>query len=1828
MTHDSHLSFEPATTSFDVEDVGWRTAGRGNALATANQNRLRLATELRMLLQQAPRLRPTVRQVLQTHIQADPESCGLMHGDSQVTLLGFAARLLVSPSFANAFSAWSTWGFAQTSEYHRWSGADWITHLTPLIGTAHLHAQSNYWEGRMPGHAVSRRQQGQRLLHEHFVHSLDLAFALERIGAQAWDHGQLDENSQYALASWDHPANHRKISNHALLVKPRAGETRWLLYRPGANSAIRAFQHEPALLGWLFEHRKIIWPDTETLLAENADLTLISLQDIGANGFARMFDSTLADHQGLSMRRLVQAGPEGSTDPLDWSAFEAWEEKRAEWMRKDLANATEAEINQLIQADEHLAAQEVHFDSLAPRLPFGWRRQRVERQEDLLAGYLDGASTPQSAKLTELRTLQSTLERQRVELAQLFDKLPPTLTPQVWSERHGDTSRFSHISQHLGQGLLLEARLQQRLGELTQAQLTWTQYVVEQPEPSYLRPVETSALMLTLGGRNFYLTGYLTLQGIPSDQEQTPETSILLYKPGEDGGLKAFANPEQLFQGLLDTLQGAWPDALLDSTWPHEPATVLQLLETSTPAISQVPVGTHFFDYCVQTLLSALHSENTPASAAHHEIFRQRLGISTNMARLLAFERLAERNRTAEIHTQLSPKVRLDASQAARLAKQLEALRQAMFATHQLMSRDLPERARFARAAMHKRVRQDFNLTEVPKITLNMADHVFQEREPIPGSGQGHAQKIVYRFSEQRSDITLETFLLWAADDHMAMRLTNAHLRLTGPDETPVHIEGLDLTYIANLAKELDLAGAYERLILQAFKGLEGETDWETARRQELLRAPFEHRLRIIALGQQTLDTQGQALLERFAQEQLTLAAARTVKHRSLVLRPGTAPDGSRTDVELSGASLLYAETGPVLLLLPDAPNGKVVSQYTTSQLAIEALQTMALEQDMRTYLAELPVDGKASDHLAYLNAALLAKVSGFIGVGLVRNESLPQLHASLEMGRLIRRHRTSSRSQSDLYLETEAMLHGQIYDYIKLALGFVPGVGLAVGLYDGWSAANAAVAAFMRGDPRQGVEHLNSVFLSLIDALFDLWPMAAPTSGAALARARTLQRQRQSGFHVTSLPRMEHSNPFTGYAIDAPSGRWSDHPQPWGSGVHRHVESGQDYIAHQGQLYPVEWDASHHTWRLKGNATRSYKQPVRLNGEGVWQSHGSVSGRIVDAGLAGGGAYLSTLYNRGLETVRGYLRPRPAIQSPRAILTEMHRTRQHFHRTLPETMENYNRVRGVTRDGITGSRADAATIDRALTRAVDQLLEFVDFNERSLERLQTLRRQIDRRSYQAIADEFKYDLRKQHSKLISLQRQQMQNYFRELARLEGLTDQLTETAVKAHMTALRNNAQQLVLVLQKLEAEFVRYARVRNHLRGADLTAYDQDIMKLEMPLNPAGYQIVRVSAQVALLVKPAPFSYESLLFLRRFNPHVRDLRTSLFSQGDLDLAVMSRSQERRALHQFKEQYQSFINQTRIWEDTYGDFIDTAAAAQVRDALQDLIAKIEQGLGTPATSARPASNRGQSRPRVFETDDHQVFIGHERVVNGESAMEVSHNLNGQPHARYTRTEQGTWRATHHDRRMPSVPTKALETAAKRLLKNVPAQHAKLQHYQVLNMRPLDLQSMAEGYASNLRKGADDMVRQIGEALSEAQSALVQRLRQAADELDALGLRLRLQQTKATQQPTVDHLTYLVDQKAVKVRWSRELVPARSSKGKPLEYLEEYRVDDSITGEALWYVHFHFEQRPVQGFARLKAGHIKVASERNLGAGSGAWRGPVSEAQANLLFEGLRPSAR
>lgn len=1818
-TPSEFLSFD--STAALTPPVPAISAGRGEALRVARQRRQDAAKALQTLEAQAPRLKDTLKDQLERHFKVDPYACGLKHDTGQITLLTLAARVLASPTFATPFANWQPWGFPEDSPYATWTADDWQSGLVPVWAGTGISAWTGYWSGRMPGKAVSRKNHAAQLLREHFAASLDLALGLDHIEAAAWRQGQPDPTPEYALVRWVQPDGKADTCTTALLIKPRSEKDHWLLYRPDADTTIQTFADQAKLRARLYADRYMLWPDPAAPLVPSSNDSAIDWIDTTGDGFAAWVDEVLAHKQRITSNRLTEAAQESKTDPLDWTTLEAWEEKRALDPRPALPRTLEQKIDSLIIYDQQLAADELHFDALPHPLPLGWRKQRVARQEQFLAAYLGDDTAPSSNKMATLREHHAELEAVATQFEQLFSQLPANISSTTWSEQLAEVSRLDHLSQLLARALKGEARLQHLLGELQDEHLAWVEQLVERPEPSLQRKVQPYAVHIKTGSSSWQLTGLLALQGVPEADTLEPDRSWLLFLAGRDGGLIHLASQAQLAERVQATLCGAWPESLMRGAWPQGTEALLDALYDHPQSLELVcqPITTHAFDYCIQTIQASLPQDPSL------ETVETRLGLGINRARNQAFARQAERNRTDLIGSKLTSLRGLDSASHAKLAAEVQALRGAMLASSQLLERDLPERGQFARNALEQRLRTDFEAKTVPVIKLDIADSISRQRIPVGESGIGHAVKQVVKFSTSRSTIELPNFLLWALDDDLKLRLTNANILFSdGPVEPKVRA-GVNLTYIANLVKKLDLPGAYEKRITDTFKGLPGETVFESEHRQEALRAPFVHQLRITTLSRpDALDEAGQRMLELFCQEQEHPDQPRTIDFYSMTLRPGAAVDGTSTAVTLSGVFLLQAATGPTLLLLPDAPDGKTISQHATPALACRTLERMALGESIRRYLAKLPLDDTETKHLAYINTALSKGFSGFIAPGIALPGLLATYQANLLMGRLIQENRASSRSQVDLYLESEAIRHGRVYDYIKMALGFVPLVGSAIALYDGWHAANDAVEAFLRGDSASGIEHLNSVFLSLIDALMDLTPgtvLSAKTGQPA--RVRTQQRQLAS----TTL-RAAHatrSTSFSGYETDVPTGRWAAHPNANGVGVHRHVKSKTDYIVRNGRYYQVEWDETDLTWRLTATSTRTYKQPVRLGDTGIWETHGSLSGHLVDSGLAGGGAYISALYDRGLTTLRGVLGLRPRPLTSMDILIEIHATRQTHRAQLSAKTEALNQAHGMGPDGPVGQPASAAVIDHARNDLVVQLRIYVDFNEQALERLRSMRADIGRDNTKNIISELASDIGRHHPKLIEQLNQSVSAKFKEVTPFNDVTlDALTSPAqVRAHIIGMQRTYSELAMTLGEIEQELRRSATLLGKLRGENLEHYKDALKKLEIPLHPNGYRVVRLSVLGKTLITPdAVFD---IVFMRQFNDELTALRNALFSHGDLWLINLSRREEHRLLNQLHERYRRFNTRMRIWEDNYPKHVQADAISSMRTELSLLNTETEQALA--ATAPRPSpppSRKGASKPRLFETEDQQLYIGHQATVDGERRMQIANAATNEAHATFSRTPKGKWRNNQPAHPDYNATLQQLEAAAQSRLAKVSKAEASLQRYKTLNMLPQDLEDYAQGCASPLRELATSITNQAGEGITDALLDVVSRLEQAATQLDELGRRLRIEQTKATQNPKAAHLEYLNTQGEVTLQWSRVLEPAKNRQGQPIEYLEEYQVTDSTTGNALWYAHFHFKKRPRQQFGGLEAGHLKLASERNQKAG--AWRGPLTEAQANTLFGGLRPN--
>ncbi|QCI10183.1 hypothetical protein E6B08_01505 [Pseudomonas putida] len=1808
----------------DADTTDGHLAGKGNLLVVARQTQTRSAAHLRTLLSQAPSLRQTLLTTLRDHLQVDPSSCGLQHDQSQVTLLTFAARLLVSPVSANAFAEWSGWGFSET--HANWSVAQWTQYLTPIVAAARLRAPLDYWQGRMPGTAISRQRHASDLLREHFDSSLDIAYGVATLQTDGWRQGKQTVLPCAHLA-WRQPDNRVLVSTSALLIGPPPERSRWLLYQPAARHPVLEFANLDSLRDWSFQNRSSLWSDPKSSVAQGTRDDVV-ITPFDGDGFAALVAHILSRNDAMTDHHLLKASQQGDTDPLDWTDLQAWEAQRSAAVSASLDATHEVAIDGVIAADAELAQQEVHFACLEQHLPISWRNQQVEYQEMLLEQHLNGDQEPTSDTLTQLREQQAALEQLQDSQELYLLELPDEVSSTDWQAITGEHTREAQITDGLCQALLKEARLRHLLGELSDAHLQWIERLVDRPEPSLQRPVQACSLELVAGDHTWQLCGYMTLHAIPDQDDEDPDRSVLLYRPGQRGGLMAFDDASALDARLLATLQGAWPDALLESASPHDAAQLFDILASASQVtFKRVPIDTHFMLHCVRSIVTAL-----PAPASRQQA-RQRLCIAENRARALAVARFAEKNRTEHLQTRMMSLQHLEAEQITELAGLIQTLEGALQASGDLLKLSLPDRKAYARLKLLNHLRSAFNLEQVPRISLDIADSVTLQKTVTGQSAAGGAgSRDVPVFSKERSEVDLETFILWALDSDRSLRLNDATIKVEPANS--VLQEAVTTDYIANLIEQLDVAGNYEKRITATYLGFAHESAWQAQWRQETLRRPYACRLQLLAqIKPSNLDADGQRLLETFCREQLDPDARRTIAHHAVELRPGVAADGSSDRIGLSGVHIIQGPTGPSLLYLPEAPSGQVIGQYANASEACLALQNMALDDAMARYLASQAQEGNPQHHLGYIKTALQKGFHGFIEIGVARPESLPTYETRLDMGQRIRAHRASSRSQADLSLVTPDNFDRYFFLMLRLALGITPGVGTALALYDGWNAATTAVKAFGSGNTEEGLQQLTSVLQSLTDAVLTLAPLASTANAPALsARQLTQHRQRLDPLRSVGSIRKSPPSPFAGYEVELPTGPMLRTKHRQGAQVFEHLDSQQHYITRNDAWYAVNWDTTYSTWRLKPQGTRTYPQPVRLSEHGRWETPGRLSGLLVDDGLAGGGGVLTRLYEHGVAYWRTTLgrQPRPltGMRLAHDINDELKRIRS---RMAAKELAYTTAKRQVADLDQMNDRQRAA-IAKARQELNEELNRSLEFNTLSLARLREQRSTLLPTRYTDFTTQCDININELHLLDMKLVSERFIMATDQVTRageaIRALHGQLVAAELVQRLTAasLRANIE-MVDALQEVERISIRHHTRLGQLQGAIRTQYTEGVAQTNLTLDVTNARLVRASIlSTTLFTSHATQHAQMGTFMGHFLEQGRTLRSMLYSQIQLPSAGLSGAQRRRFLLNARDRYRVFLSHLTAWEDTFHELLSPTETRAFRRLMHQLISQIDDTLNNvPAPRQRNPASGNLNRPRLFETVEGPL-IGTEVFEGGQPRMRINEPHSNRAHSIYARNAAGQWQLTGQQHAAPTQTIAELVDTATARLNDLARQQARLRQYQTPQTLPVDLEDIAQGHAQQLRFIAASIRQRAGDGITAQHTALISRLDTAAEQMGTLGRQLRIAQTKATSKPTVGYLEYLVEQGEVEVAWSRTLKPKVDRRNKPIEYLEEYRIDDAATQQPLWYAHFHFRTKPAQGFNRLEAGHLKLPSERDLGAG--AWRGALNERQATRLFGNLRPASR
>ncbi|MEE1921100.1 DUF6543 domain-containing protein [Pseudomonas sp. 148P] len=1651
--------------------------------------------------------------------------------------------------------------------------------------SGHDHSQwLAYWQGRAPGTALSRQDDAARQLRLH----------LRAAGERAFAQGLLQAEQRLALDTLldgEQPARipHGRLASGSQLSLPGAlvidQEHNRLLYLPTHHPVIQVFTSETALEDYLVQRQDLL-PGCVGIDYERSATPLDS-------AFKRLTNALLQRRQ---------------EDP---EAFDAWRS----------ITPLLAEAPPLPAGAEPQTTPE-GFGSLYRDLPFSTRVSQVQQQLAAFEALGDEITTP----LPE--ALQVALANLAGAQADSLVAASTLLAPEV-PDRTSEACQALHQAR-LG-GLLAEAQIQHALGLLDSASRALLDVVLQAPrEAQRSEPVSVATLHLRNGQDDQQLPGLLLIGHGDSDGGIASGQPVLLYWPGLGGGLLPFDSRQALERDVFKL--------------PADDRSLLALtLDEDAFAHS---LERQLSDY--EARLRELHRQHEDAApdvlvAALRELRNSHvaaLQVPRHAARDLARQHLVEQQRSLLLSRQAPQWLQqVEARDRQHFKQLIEDYLAAMRRSRDYLASSLPARAEFARQQVAAQVRKVFALEQDVRIQLDLPDSVSQRREPIVGSGApGTPVRLVYIPSPARSRLSLEDLALQQIDETMQQRLGFMQVLVDGGDSADQArlVAAITPAWLRTLVSELDLAGRYEQQIIEAFAGAPGELPFSAGYREDCLLDPLRLMLRLqaeAALRQQRIDARGKALLDIAIDADSTTAHPRDNRQPTLLplLLTSGGEDTGGHSAGLSGVTLVHdAVTGITLLYLPDSPDGRFLRQYDSLESARKAVFRLCFDSTMAEYLAGRTLAGDIAAHVSRLNQACIRKFDAIIGIGLAwpATTSLARHLCDAHKGRLIVAHRASSRSRHDLFMESYALESGMVFNYIKMALGVLPFVGAAVALFDGWLAANQGVAALQRGDPGAALESLESVLMCLIDAMMDVLPGAGlnPASLRQASRQRLLRPRDRSGVVQR----------FSGYEYP---GTLSLAGVPAGSegilrGVHR-LEQG-DFIVNHGRLYQVTFDTSRHTWRLLGQG-KGYRQPIALDENGHWDTHGALFGVNVVSPVSGGGGMLSHLAD-GLDplwpaVIRERL-PRwwtdPALRRMRTLRSSTDYQLRELDRLNRETADQQRLFNRMSDEQQRYRQAEKLTNHYAYERHLAEKI-YPDLEE--LAQLSAGNNRTRARDLMSRVAWLQVNRLTNELNAVKRSATELLDQIDELVELTGKTP---GTEIGRHLEIMKRRKVLRVQVIGKLQA-VANYTHAIE-LWGKRITNATQkskvgtDIEYARRNFNQATCDILKVRNYLEVINRYETATDESWFYLQV--PVAKawaEVDRSLNNLFHLPQVRSNAEQRRRMLEACIDTFERYSANLRAWSTSYARYFDQDFVEPLLEHLEsisDLAERWKQKI--PETAVKPSSERGPSVARkLFETEDNQFFIGVEEEVGGSQRRMTINRINNRTEV-YVPGEAGRWRLLNtpgHSAPGTPVDINRLLREARERLDRLPAYLDKVQGYASQDMLPRNLEHLLLSEANELRLRAERIAEQNPHA------ELVATLRSKADDLTSNGRTLRIRQSLASKTPSEGLLDYLLAQQAVDLRKIGSLNPLPKRIKGEADFLQEYEVRDLSQGEprVLWYAHFHYKTQ-APGFERFTKAHLKLAEQRRLGlqwqlaqgeSSERIWRGDIGKPMAKKHFAAL-----
>lgn len=874
------------------------------------------------------------------------------------------------------------------------------------------------------------------------------------------------------------------------------------------------------------------------------------------------------------------------------------------------------------------------FGSLGIDTPYAIRRQQINHQYNLLTALGDDKLQAFKREHAALEAACAGAER----AIERYLQAPPQ--PPVVS----DVLLNLHY-----QGLHAHARIQHLLGQINDEHLRWVEGLVG--FPASFPPADSAVIaahpQLHLKGTDTVVRDCVVITlGDPQ-----PSPGLLLYWPGEPGGLLHCANLDEL-------------------------ARCFDVTDSSDLSLSLVPLSGNVLAQVLTYHLGRCAPEGQPVQASNDALERaaetlaNSWSVPRHAARDFAFKQLQEQEHSAAL-SQVSPPWLKDLQAPERLDLKTSTLDYitAMRRAQALIARDLPNRALFCRQHISAYLRQDFPTYDGSPITLDLPQDTAWKKDVIAGSGApGVPVKPVLVASRERETVTLETLLLEHIDDRIKDRLHFMALRVQTADTALEQAlrDRIDKDYLLGMASNLDLARQYEDKIRAAYAGID-EGPFAREFRREVLGDPLRLMLKMhcaMAKAKGDLDDKAQAILD-IAIDADNAAAYRHDGHDIRLIPAMLTTGGADTNLHgtvLSGVTFITdLNSGLTVLYRPEHPS-RPVRQYPSLEAARLDLYRLGKQTGEIEYLAARALLGNPDAHCARMREAIRLEFDGIIGLGTAwpATTSLAQHLLDAHQGRMLEAHRATSRSNDQLWLENFAYQSGMVFNHIKMALGFLPVIGTVIGIYDFFEASAKAANALVNGQIGRALDELEYALLAFIDAAMDLVPGAMFNPGAAsqLTRLRQwhqLQGGPASGFRPGTASASQRLSRFDGYEYQAPLSLEGIEPGVHGKyrGIYQHPDG--DFILVEDRPYHVQWLETEHTWRLRGTPLKTWRKNLALDENGQWDTHFALYGVHLLGGGAGGGQIIGHLAER----LDPYWPAAIRDQLPRFLVDSVHRRRR-----------------------------------------------------------------------------------------------------------------------------------------------------------------------------------------------------------------------------------------------------------------------------------------------------------------------------------------------------------------------------------------------------------------------------------------------------------------------------------------------------------------------------------------------------------------------------------------